>query len=619
MKKQELQQFASMTSLNLHDALNIGTLKVPENQRSFDWSTANFQDYWDSIYAQLASDSKRPHFLGPTFLRRDDNISTEYEIFDGQQRFTTTVCFCAVLRAFNRFVDNEEVRETNTRLLESMLRDDEGTPRVTIDRANEYFKEQVIARERGFEHWRENKENSPGREIGKSSIDEAMDFFSNRVFEYLLPFFLTGNQEHFDNSFKNLVNVSITQVFVAQTVVNDLVLLENIFESLNAAGLQLSIADLVKNSLLRKKPEKERKDIIRKWEEMLDVVDDLAMQDHPSHTHLETKELILYSYHRRGEVITSGELNKKVRADLGEDLNFSVRKFSAGELAARFLEDSKYFQKFLTLSTDDEVKSVIHRLKRKLLWKNHMTPFFMEFIHHVEKRDLNPKEQLWCLALIESVLFRVAIIGLKPTPILKMASDATSVFTRLIKEKKRNCQQIYHPDNSELPKFMQIFETNLSDSKFEERLINGNNKTLNFYIVWSLEKSMNKSNGQNYEPFWQSPKQHLEHILPQKWASHADWSHIKDEEDTEVLLHKFGNCLVLEALLNKQISNKGFEIKDKGGYKESDLKMPSAVRDFLQGDQWTSGSIASRTESLAKNECNKWWSLDAATLEKNIS
>ena len=87
-----------------------------------------------------------------------------------------------------------------------------------------------------------------------------------------------------------------------------------------------------------------------------------------------------------------------------------------------------------------------------------------------------------------------------------------------------------------------IFRKPLSDIAFVESLTRKPNSNLNFYIVWSLENSLNKVG----ETYWQSPKTHLEHILPQAWAKEPEWSHITAGEETDLALESFGNCLVLE-------------------------------------------------------------------------
>ena len=69
----------------------------------------------------------------------------------------------------------------------------------------------------------------------------------------------------------------------------DLVLLENIFESLNNAGLGLNNADLVKNSLIRGTEGQEKKKIAIVGHDFLDMVDEIANSGFGSHTFLGTK------------------------------------------------------------------------------------------------------------------------------------------------------------------------------------------------------------------------------------------------------------------------------------------------------------------------------------------
>lgn len=59
--------------------------RVPTFQRNYHWKEQHWNDLWEDILA--IENAKDPHYMGSVILKKSND--NEYEIIDGQQRFTT--------------------------------------------------------------------------------------------------------------------------------------------------------------------------------------------------------------------------------------------------------------------------------------------------------------------------------------------------------------------------------------------------------------------------------------------------------------------------------------------------------------------------------------------------
>jgi SNF2 family DNA or RNA helicase len=84
--------------------LESNFLVIPRFQRPYSWDTDNIADFWEDVFLSSDEDS----FIGSMVLYRDNELSSEAYVVDGQQRLMTTTVLFAVIR--DLFL---EMRETN--------------------------------------------------------------------------------------------------------------------------------------------------------------------------------------------------------------------------------------------------------------------------------------------------------------------------------------------------------------------------------------------------------------------------------------------------------------------------------------------------------------------------
>lgn len=208
-------------------ATNISFM-IPVYQRNYDWTEANCKQLWNDIWYISQSASSRTHFLG-TICSKSMN-GHEKTIIDGQQRITTITL---LMKAMHDYVDNDDFK-----------RDIDST----------------FLRNTGFGV-------APNHRI-KLHLNRRDDAIYNKLLEYgefVKRDCLTKaeqessiylNYVYFYKCFDGMSEMQIADVKSAldRIVIVDLdVESENpqeIFESLNSTGLDLTDVDLLRNFLL---------------------------------------------------------------------------------------------------------------------------------------------------------------------------------------------------------------------------------------------------------------------------------------------------------------------------------------------------------------------------------
>lgn len=223
--------------------LSTGYYRIPRFQRPYSWGAEQLEEFWTDTIVESTSE----YFIGAiiVFTRTDDR----FDVVDGQQRMTTLTVIMAALRdAFDRC----------------------GLPKlanglhVFIERPNVQFEDEfVLQTETSYPYFHEfiQKHGEPdGDSVKVGSEEEALRkakaFFAEKFDD------LTASIEN-DPRNKKIDVPGLIEKALAET--RDkllalrliLVTVDNeddayvIFETLNSRGLNLTVADLLKNHLFR--------------------------------------------------------------------------------------------------------------------------------------------------------------------------------------------------------------------------------------------------------------------------------------------------------------------------------------------------------------------------------
>lgn len=289
---------------------------VPEYQRSYTWEQTQHENLWIDLmelYHQVESSS---HFFGQIVIFNEDIARKKY-IIDGQQRISTSVILLDAFRAiFEDFYHNGikdakyEVEDITTMYI-GRTSDNRFEPRLYLNDTDRIFFAEHIQK-----NSKDNQVMAPLAKRKKSEqyIHEASLYFKNLLVVFKQRFTEIEMQYR---EMKTLLSHFVTG-FVFMTVeTKDINQAFIIFETLNARGKDLSIADLLKNHVYRTAGE-QIADAKVSWDLMMETLNGIDATKFIRHywnaQHKFIREKDLYTAIRR-------EMNSPTKvADLMHDL-----------------------------------------------------------------------------------------------------------------------------------------------------------------------------------------------------------------------------------------------------------------------------------------------------------
>ncbi len=216
--------------------------QVPRYQRPFAWGGDEVTQFWEDV-----SSNEEPYFLG-SFIFNTHSLAENgcLEIIDGQQRLLTMTLFCAVLRDSARPIDPKQADLFQRKVIAHEDLDGTCTTRIRpADSIAEFFEAQI-----------QKPDGSPLTSTAKTREEQrVLDAYK------LLHDKVSEDLRGYESNEAKLGRLSELRRRVAELLVIriDVAREEDayeIFESTNAKGMELTVADLLKNLVFKRlKPE----------------------------------------------------------------------------------------------------------------------------------------------------------------------------------------------------------------------------------------------------------------------------------------------------------------------------------------------------------------------------
>jgi len=209
--------------------------EIPPYQRPYSWEKANVEQLLDDVWEAYEKDDEE-YFIGSliTIERAKDEL---YDVVDGQQRLTTLNLIFARLRDA---VDEPAKSTLGKRVLpRNELTGEEESPRLTLRQKDQsFFRRHVLGSLKITE------------EICRE-LEQQQDAPKVRIFENLqvIDAFLVNKSQE---TLKLFANYLLTRVYVVFVTAASWHSAYRLFNVLNARGMPLANADLIKNMLFAK-------------------------------------------------------------------------------------------------------------------------------------------------------------------------------------------------------------------------------------------------------------------------------------------------------------------------------------------------------------------------------
>lgn len=206
--------------------------EIPPYQRPYSWTVGNVEDLLEDIEEAYDKNDKE-YFIGSLItIEREPN--QRYEVVDGQQRLTTLNLILARLR--ERIDHADAKQELGKRILpRNALTGQTETPRLTLRKRDQVFFRDHVLEATPFEAEKLEDLDAPKANLirNMASIDT----------------FLKVREQKWLKLFANYI---LENVYVVLVKTGSFSSAYRLFNVLNARGLDLSNADLIKNQLFSK-------------------------------------------------------------------------------------------------------------------------------------------------------------------------------------------------------------------------------------------------------------------------------------------------------------------------------------------------------------------------------
>jgi alkylated DNA nucleotide flippase Atl1 len=544
--------------------------QVPLYQRTYSWTERQLAQLWRDIVeqAELLEDGDRAnrHFLGSVVLApspQNEATFPRWLVVDGQQRLTTLCLALAAIRDHIAGARPEEAERINEDYLVNKRKKGDDHFRLLPTQAD---RPQFAAHIRGT-----RAEHAAGDRVAA-----AYRFFRRKLVEAADP---AAPQDVF--RIEQAITSRLTLVSVTADHGDNV---HRIFESLNNTGLRLSQADLLRNYLFMRLPERGEHVYETHW---------LPLQESLGNDELEQLMWL--------QLVLDGD-DRVRRQDLyaAQQQRFEHEKAGEAEIEAYIGElhrRSAHFRRLIHPEEETDA-SVRAHLRRLDAWQAAVThPALMLLLDRRERGEIDSAETARAMSYVESFLVRRMICRV-PTNNLNRIFQSVPAQLPLDVPVADGLHRLLSAENRFWP----------DDGELREKV-----RTAPFYQYgrWDQRKLVLQRLEESYghpEPVdFAAAQLTIEHVMPQSpgdaWLRTLAEDAADGESPEELharLQHTLGN-LTLTAV-NAELSNRPFERK-QGLLRGSHLEMN---RRIAATERWGAKEILARADELAEQAIGLW-------------
>lgn len=574
-------------------------LIVPLFQRPYVW---NKENQWEPLWSDVTRVAERllanptalhqPHFLGAVVVQQLQNPIGSLQartVIDGQQRLTTLQLLLDALHAELVAVDAQQPALR----LEALITN----PAAFCTNPEDRFKVWPTNRDRpAFNAVMGAEPPVPysGLASHRSRLVEAHRYFAEQARAWLQlngPEDVSVRAEKLEHAVRELL----------QMVVIDLTADENaqeIFETLNARGAQLTAADLIKNFVFQRLIES-GDDVESAYELHWKGFETGFWETEVSFGRLRYSRSSILMNHwlisRTGEEIVAREVFARFKRYADHEAGVAMpelvgqvhraggvyRSFIEGATASNPIDRLQLFA-YRTSTLESEV------FKPVVLW-----------LLDPEAEPVPEPQLLKALEVIESWLVRRMLVRAQTNAYNQVAAE---LVTQLIKGDRSTAGDVvegffagqsvasrYLPDDNEVT---QELETLLAYQRLRRARLRMVLEAIEDHRRgWSGTKE-----GLGGERVARG-KYHIEHVMPRKWQAAWPLPAGLVEQDRDRLVHTIGNLTLLTGKLNSKVSNAAWSTKSTALKEHDVLKLNSDLL-AVADDVWDEGRLKARTQKM---------------------
>lgn len=529
---------------------------IPKFQRDYSWDSEQWDDLWADIETMLNEGTD--HYMGYLVLQTSNTKSTI--IIDGQQRFTTiTLIILSAIKSIQKLANKGLEVDDNKKRIETLM----STYVGHIDPISLEYDNILILNRNNNAYYKDYIVKLGDLKLRNTSYTEKL---MKKCFEWfeqkINGKYSTGRE------YAQFIETIVENLYFTIIKVNDEMNAFRVFETLNARGVQLSSADLLKNYLFslvdNTSEHPERVNILEeKWTKLTTNVRAEKLPD-----------FIRYYWNSKNKTVRSNDLFKVLRNNIKEDR-------SVFELINDMLAYSDIYMALKNESDDlwnerDKVQEYVSLLN--IFNLKQPISMLMAAYKYLSNEDF---ERVLCDAIVVSFRYNV-ICGKNPNDIEKVFNDIAIKISNNNTYDKNLLSKIYVNDNE--------FTVSFINKVFPE---NARNNKIIKYILGKYERFK----GGLRDVSIVSELDTIEHIYPQH--PNEEWN----DDNLDSLIYRLGNMCLLEKKLNNNIGNKKYAEKVEVLNQSTFITTNSISSEY---PEWVQQSIVDRQKQMAKCAKTIW-------------
>ena len=584
---------------------------VPLFQRPYVW---NEEQQWDPLWKDLERVATRllrnphtkhePHFLGAVVLQHVQNPVGELQermVIDGQQRLTTLQI---LLDALHAELHRIEASAPSGRL-EYLIQNDKRFCKADEDR---------------YKVWPTNRDRPAFNEVmsapcpvdygsltyKSTKLVHAHRFFSEQARAWLDaggPEQRHVRAEAIERSVRELLQIVVIDLSAGENA-------QEIFETLNARGAQLTAADLIKNFVFQKLLESPV-DVEKSYETYWRDFETAFWETEVSSGRIRYQRSSLFLNHwlisRTGEEVVAREVFSRFKTFAEHDVEVPMDR-----LLQQMCRASTVYR-HVTEAADklgdriDRIDLFAYRIKA--MESDVMKSVLLSLLDP-ERPATPPAVINATLDVIESWLTRRMLVRATTKSYTQVVAELVNVIRQASVDQidqavrsylmSQRAEARYWPDDEELTRELMEWPIYRKISRARLRMV--------------LEAIEDHSRG--YRPggteyagmrvprntFW------IEHIMPQTWETAWAAPTMGTLQDRAQRIHTLGNLTLLTAKLNKAVSNGPWDGENgkRSELRKNDLLLLNRDLNGFSGNGWTDESITRRTGELINKIIDIW-------------
>ena len=538
---------------------------IPVFQRDYSWMQEQCEQLWDDLErtSQMGGDDE--HFFGAVVYVSTVGQSaafTRWLLIDGQQRITTVSLLAAAMRDHIRDLPSSEATKDYADKIEHDF--------LINTKERDDRRHKLVLRVRDEAILRAIVDGS-GPINGSATVTKNYEFFRDKLQDADIDAILAG-----------VCRLAVVDVRLDRAKDDP----QQIFESLNSTGIDLTQADLVRNYVLMGLEQKAQENLYHKYWQQI---------EHLYAGRIEVDNFLgdfVALQTRAQKQVPARHVYSFFCAEFGDRKNDASK---IEDLLKLMLKFARYHAAFVVGTGEfPAVADCLSRLKDQAT-----TPaiLIMRLLDAFEREYITDKDLVRALELVESYLVRRGVCGMPSRSYWMYFSRLAYALRKVDVLGYLKVNLCWLSGNYAFPTDEQFKRALEQDDLYNRRICR--------FLLTELE------NGRSKERSDTRPLT-IEHIMPQNRRLSKAWQKMLGDnwEDIQAeWLHRLGN-LTLTAY-NEKYSDQSFHDKRtcKDGFNESSLRLNKYV---AKQKKWTQTQMRKRAGKLANEALGLWPSLSVS-------